>query len=85
LTEVAEKDVVIPIWKFCIIEIAIPFGKEGEESSTLKKIIPFKINKEGSLDINLQNQIEMLKLGKIRLKVEFLPFNILLIDALPNK
>jgi hypothetical protein len=49
---ITKEDEIVTIWKFYIVEIAIPFGKEdkeGEHSKALKAALGFKTIKYRSL------------------------------------
>jgi hypothetical protein len=75
-------------WKLYIIEISVPFGKgdqEDEHNNTLKKVIEFKTNKYAPLIKSINTQLRNRKLGKRKFMVEFIPFVISSLGALPNK
>jgi hypothetical protein len=75
-------------WKLFIIEISVPFGRgdqEDEHSNTLKKVIEFKTNKYAPLIKSIITQFRSRKLGKRKFVVEFIPFVISSLGALPNK
>jgi hypothetical protein len=71
-----------------ILEISVPFGKgdkEDEHSNTLKNIIEFKTNKYAQLVRSINKQFKEKNFKKRRLVIEFLPFIISSLGALPNK
>jgi hypothetical protein len=71
-----------------IIEISVPFGRGGkkyEHSNTLKNIIEFKTNKYAPLMRSINKQLKEKNFRNKRFIVEFLPFIISSLEALPNK
>jgi hypothetical protein len=74
-------------WNLYIIEISVPFVKgdqEDEHSNTLKKVIEFKTNKYAPLIKSINTQLRSKKIGKRKYVVEFIPFVISSLGALPN-
>jgi hypothetical protein len=79
---------IFETWKLFIIEISVPFGKgdkEDEHSNTLKNIIEFKTNKYATLVRSINKQLKEKNFKKRRVVIEFLPFIISSLGALPNK
>jgi hypothetical protein len=87
-TNITKEGDIFEIWKLFIIEISVPFGKgdmEDEYSNILKNIIEFKTNKYGPLVRSINKQLKKKNFKKKRFAIEFLPFIISSLGALPNK
>jgi hypothetical protein len=79
---------IFEAWKLFIIEKSVPFGKgdkEDEHSNTLKKVIEFKTNKYSPLLRRINKQLKEKNIKKRKCEIEFLPFIISSLGALPNK
>jgi hypothetical protein len=83
-----KEGIIFETWKLFILEISVPFGKgdkEDEHSNTLKNIIEFKTNKYEPLVRSINKQLKEKNFKKRRFVIEFLPFIISSLDAVPNK
>jgi hypothetical protein len=88
LANISKEDDIIETWKLFIIEVAVPFGRGGKEdihSNTLKNITEFKTNKYAPLVRSINKQLKDKNFRKKKFAVEFLPFIISSLGALPNK
>jgi hypothetical protein len=88
LASISKEDDITETWKLFIIEIAVPFGRRDKEdvhSNTLKNVTEFMTNKYAPLVRSINKQVKDKNFRKENFMVEFLPFIISSLGALPNK
>jgi hypothetical protein len=86
--DITKEGDIVETWKLFIVEISVPFGKgdkEDEHINTLKNIIEFETNKYVPLVRSINKQLKEKNLKKKKFVIEFLPFIISSLGALPNK
>jgi hypothetical protein len=83
---ISKEEDIVERWKLFIRRISVPFGrgdKEDMHSNTLKNVSEFKKNKYAPLVRSINKQLKD-KYFKEKIGVEFLPFVISSLGALPK-
>jgi hypothetical protein len=84
---ISKEDDIIETWKLIIVEIAVPFGRDKEDvhSNALKNATEPKTNRYAPRVRSINKQLMCKNFTKKKFAVEFLPFIISSLGALPNK